>query len=183
MHTIFFGVTLLLFGMLFLHTVNVKAEEQAPLSESHKQRIIASCTSAMSSLRQLHRSDASLRVNRGQLYEHVGTKLMARLNGRIALNKLDGGTLVNFSAEYDRALISFRTSYRLYEEQLSSALRIDCEKQPEGFYYAVIDARKKRTDVYQGVNELNRLIRDYYQEFERFSSTYRTALKGIDYEQ
>lgn len=181
-YSLLFGVVFLSLGALFLHTTSVHADERAPLSEAHKQRIVASCTSAMSSLRQLHRSDASLRVNRGQLYEYMGTKLMARLNGRLVINKLDGGTLVNISAQYDRALLAFRSVYRSYEEQLSATLKEDCEKQPESFYYSVIESRKKRADVYQSVNELNRLIREYYQEFERFSMEYRMALKGIDNE-
>ncbi len=165
-----------LVGALFLHTVTVRADDMLPLSEEHKQRIVANCTSSKASLRQLHRSDASLRVNSGQQYEFIGTKLMARLNGRIALNRLDGGQLVDITARYDRALASFRTTYRTYEEQLAATLRINCENQPEAFYYSVMDARSKRASVYADVSTLNQLVQEYYQSFGQFAANYNSTV-------
>lgn len=120
-------------GAIFL-TASARALDVGPLSESHKARIAANCTSAKTSLQQLHRSDASLRVNRGQLYESISTKLMARLNSRLALNRLDGSELVAAAARYERSFTQFRTNYQAYEEQLSALLRINCKKQPEDFY-------------------------------------------------
>lgn len=159
--------------------MSVQADDQPPLSETHKKRIATNCTSATSSLRQLHRSDASLRVNRGQMYEYIGTKLMAHLNSRLVVNRLDGGKLVDEAARYDRALTNFRATYRIYEQQLSAVLRIDCKKQPEAFYYGVADVRRKRADVYEQTTNLNRIVDDYYEGFKKFSTEYKAAVRGV----
>lgn len=170
----------LIIGALFFDTTaTVRADTRAPLSEAHKQRIVAKCTSVKSSLRQLHRSDASLRVNRGQLYEFVGTKLMTRLNSRLVTNRLDASMLVGTTVRYDKALAEFRTAYRFYEEQLSALLRIDCTRQPETFYYSVVDVRAKRAEVRKKVSDLSRIMGDYHKEFVRFSDEYSAAAKEL----
>ncbi len=167
-------------GMTLLMSISrVHADSHTPLSGSHKQQIISNCTSVKSSLNQLHRSDASLRVNRGQMYEVVGTKLMARLNGRLVANRLDASTLVSTAARYDTALLNFRDTYKRYEEQLSTLLRVDCTKQPETFYRALLDVRAKRTEVHKSVTNLNSIMSDYHQDFIDFSNEYETATKRI----
>lgn len=165
-------------GAIFL-TASARALDVGPLSESHKARIAANCTSAKTSLQQLHRSDASLRVNRGQLYESISTKLMARLNSRLALNRLDGSELVAAAARYERSFTQFRTNYQAYEEQLSALLRINCKKQPEDFYYRTLDVRERRKAVAQTITDLNHYSIEYYQTFERFSESYRTAATEV----
>lgn len=165
-------------SLLFFATT-AQAADNTPLSDAHKQRIVSNCTSAKSSLERLHRNDASLRVNRGQLYEHTSTKLMARLNSRLALNRLDGAELVAAAAQYERTLGDFREAYRLYEEQLTSTIRTNCVKQPEVFYYRVLDTRTKRESVYKMTIEINKYSNEYYQAFGRFSDDYRAAVKGV----
>lgn len=155
------------------------ASAQVALSDEHRRIVVSQCSSAQTSLRQLHRSDASLRVNRGQLYEFIGSKLMARLNARLVTNRLDGGALVDLTAQYDRKLDDFRTSYRIYEEQLSALLRVDCAKDPEGFYDGVLATREKRTYVYQQTAALHQIIGEYYEAFQEFSDEYRIAARGV----
>ena len=165
-----------LLGVLFYVTAqSAQADDRPPLSSEHKQKIVANCTSAKSSIHQLHRSDVLLRVNRGQLYEYIGTKLMARLNSRLALNQLDAGTMVAIAAQYDKDLNAFRNAFRTYEEQVTAVLRIDCAKEPETFYYAIRDAKNKRSTVHQQITNLNDSVDDYYKAFNRFADTYRTA--------
>lgn len=161
-------------GTVFL-TSNARSLDVAPLSDSHKARIVSNCTSAKASLQQLHRSDASLRVNRGQLYESISTKLMARLNSRIALNRLDGSELVAATVRYEQGLSNFRNNYQAYEEQLTALLRINCQKQPEQFYLQVLDVRERRKAVAWTIGELNRYTAEYYQIFERFAGGYRVT--------
>jgi len=137
---------------------NSYAEE---LSDEQKTRIQANCLSIKGSLNQLHASDALLRVNRGQVYESVGTKLMNSFNSRLANNGLDNKGLVVVGGEYQTVLATFRTDYQLYERQLSAAIRIDCEKTPSEFHTALEDARAKRAAVYDDVQRLNETIDDY----------------------
>jgi hypothetical protein len=139
------------------------------MTEAHIDRIRDNCVDAQSTLNQLHASDALLRVNRGQLYELMSTKLMVPLDSRIALNRLDGLQLVSIAATYETQLASFRTSYQLYEESMSSVLKMNCTNQPVAFYDQVADARTKRKEVHAATLALHKTIQDYKNEFELFA--------------
>lgn len=152
----------------------VRADPQ-PMDDAHANRIRTNCTTAQATLNRLHASDALLRVNRGQLYELISTKLMATLNSRIALNRLDGTKLTQISNTYNKSLDTFRTNYQVYEEQLSSTLKIDCTKQPVTFYDSVSDARTKRQAVHASIIELNNEITAYSAAFDEFSAAYTSA--------
>ena len=131
------------------------------LSDEQKQRIQSNCLSIKGSLDQLHVSDGLLRVNRGQVYELVGTKLMNNFNGRLSNNGLDNKGLVVVANQYQTALTTFRSDYLVYERQLSATLKIDCTKDPVGFHNALESARTKRATVHADVNKMNQYIDDY----------------------
>lgn len=131
------------------------------LSSDQKARIQANCLSIKGSLNQLRASDALLRVNRGQIYESVGTKLMNNFNSRLSNNGLDNKGLVSVGGEYQSALSAFREDYTVYEHQLSATIGIDCSKDPTSFHYALENARTKRSTVHDDVGRLNQYIDDY----------------------
>ncbi|HEX6416056.1 MAG TPA: hypothetical protein VFZ62_00860 [Candidatus Saccharimonadales bacterium] len=148
-----------------------KAQETTPMTEAHIERIRANCVEAQSVLRRLHASDALLRVNRGQLYELLSTRLMAPMNGRIAFNKLDSMGLVAITADYERQLDSFRQKYKEYEESMSSILEMDCTNQPVAFYDKVNETREMREKVNQATLVLHQTIADYRVSFDAFAKT------------
>lgn len=150
---------------------SVQAED-TPMTEAHIARIRDNCLDAQSTLRQLHASDALLRVNRGQLYESISTKLMAPLNSRISLNRLDGVSLVAIAATYEGQLAYFRQSYQQYEEAMSQTLKINCTNQPVAFYDSVADARAKRKKVHESTTALHNTISDYRTDFEMFAKQF-----------
>lgn len=135
--------------------------QAAELSDEQKVRIQANCLSIKGSLNQLHASDALLRVNRGQIYESVGSKLMNNFNSRLSNNGLDNKGLVAVANQYQTALTNFRLNYQTYERQLSLAMKIDCTKEPTAFYNALETARAKRAIVHADVGKLNQYIDDY----------------------
>ncbi|MDB5160520.1 MAG: exported protein of unknown function [Candidatus Saccharibacteria bacterium] len=137
---------------------NTYAED---LSADQVSRISANCLSIKGSLNQLHASDALLRVNRGQIYESMGSKLMGNFNARLGNNGLDNKGLVVVSDEYQTALATFRNDYQAYEKQLSTTIKIDCSKDQVGFHTALLDARTKRTTVHDDILHLNQYIDDY----------------------
>lgn len=145
--------------------------ERPALSQRHIETIQANCENALVTLRRLHQSDALLRVNQGQLYEYISTRLMARLNSRIALNRLDGAALVAAAARYEETLQQFRDEYQRYEEQLSEVLDMNCRQEPERFYYAITDARQARLLVSEEVKELHSSIDLYKQALAEFRTT------------
>lgn len=164
-------------GSLFAIHATASAQEAAPMTDAHIQRILANCEQASHTLAQLHASDALLRVNRGQLYDLISTKLMARMNSRLALNRLDAGKLISASAAFDRALTEFRTNYQLYEVQLAATLRINCKKQPVAFYDAVSESRKLRITVHDSVEKLQHYIKEYGREFDVFRTNFQNKQK------
>lgn len=155
------------------------AEDTPPMDDAHIERIRANCTYAKSAMNRVYESDGLLRVNRGQLYESVSTKLMTNLNSRIILNRLDGVELIGIANTYDRALNDFRTNYQQYEQQLSQAMSVDCTKQPVAFYDAVQSAQQKRSAVYTSVTNLNTQASKYKDAFEHFATQYKAATATV----
>ena len=98
------------------------AAAQTVMSDAHIEKIKANCLVAQNTLSRLHAADALLRVNRGQVYESISVKLMASMNSRIALNRLDGRDMVAVAASYEQELVDFRASYREYEQNNLASL-------------------------------------------------------------
>lgn len=161
MRRIFFVAvfSLLSIGLLVsLSGASVKAEDLTP---GQAEQVRTNCLSIKNSLNQLHASDALLRVNRGQVYESMASKLMDNFNNRLAINSLDNKAMNTVTTNYRTALNNFRSDYIAYEQKLSSALRIDCSAQPNSFHNTVLEARKLRQTVHEDVLKLHRLIDDY----------------------
>lgn len=133
----------------------------ADLSDEQIGRIQSNCLAIKGSLNQLHASDALLRVNRGQIYESVGTKLMGNFNSRLSSNGLDNKGLVSVTDAYQVALTSFRSDYQTYEQQLSRTIKTDCVKDPVAFHVSLESARAKRSIVHEDVIRMNQYIDDY----------------------
>jgi hypothetical protein len=138
-------------------------------------RIQASCVSAKNTLNRLHESDALLRVNRGQIYESMSTKLMARFNSRAESGHFNVKDLTSATQDYTTALTKFRDDYQEYEVQLFGALNIDCLKEPVSFYDSVASARVKRAQVHSDVVKLHQDIDGYKTAFDAFSTEFNTS--------
>lgn len=162
------------FGIFSISEV-VAQESSSPISAQQEQEIRQECSMRLEVLSRLRASDGVLRVNRGQLYESISTRLMARLNSRIAANSLDGGNLFETAANYERSLDQFRQRYIAYEETISDAMRIDCVKNPAEFNDMVNEARRLRRLVHDEVLNLHRYIKEYNEAFDEFSSSFRES--------
>ena len=148
---------------------SAQAEDLTP---DQVDRVKANCVSIKTSINQLHASDALLRVNRGQVYESMASKLMDNFNGRLAGNRLDNKAMTAVTTNYRLALASFRNNYISYEQKLSEAIRIDCVAQPNTFYSTLQEARELRQKVHGDVNRLHRLIDDYRSSVSGFLVNY-----------
>ena len=172
MRRIFFVAlaSLLTVGLLLpLTGSSVNAEDLTP---DQAARVKANCVSIKNSLSQLHASDALLRVNRGQVYESMATKLMDTFNDRLAGNRLDNEAMTTVTSNYRSALTTFRVDYIAYEQKLSEAIKIDCTTQPNTFHAALEDARTLRTKVHDDVVRLHRIIDDYRSSVSDFLLNY-----------
>jgi len=162
---IVFAILTATLGGAFLWQQKVQAQDVPLMTEAHIAKIRSNCVEAQSTLNQLHTSDALLRVNQGQLYELISTKLMAPFNARVALNKMDASKLLTASNNYDQELAAFRANYKLYEEAMSRTLKINCLNEPVAFYDSVTETRAKRKTVHSNVVNLSTDIQDYKAEF------------------
>jgi predicted translin family RNA/ssDNA-binding protein len=147
--------------VLFGLTAQTAHAQSTALTSEQIEHIRSNCTSIKSTLNQLHASDALLRVNRGQVYESMASKLMDPFNSRLSNNRLDARATSAVTASYRTALGSFRKDYQEYEEKLSSAIRIDCINEPQSFYSTIEQARVNLAKVHDDVTKLHRYIDDY----------------------
>ncbi|HET8883879.1 MAG TPA: hypothetical protein VFM68_00205 [Candidatus Saccharimonadales bacterium] len=152
---------------------SARAQQAEIMTEAHIERIRSNCVDAQSILFQLHASDAGLRVNRGQIYESISTKLMTPLNSRIVLNRLDSVNLVSIAANYENQLQEFRTLYQQYEESMSDTLDMDCTDEPVAFYDSIAETREKRQLTHDSTVTLHKTILEYGDEFEAFAEDFQ----------
>jgi hypothetical protein len=157
-----------------LFVLQVNAQE-ATLSDDQLAQIRSNCSSTTNTLDQLHSNDALLRVNQGQLYESILTKLIQPFDERVAHTSFNTTELKSIETNYDQTLNSFRSDYQTYEQQLSSALNVNCSKQPQQFYDSVDQARTDRNVVHNDVVQLNTDAINYQVALKTFEQNYDPA--------
>ena len=167
-------------ALIFSITPLLRVSAQDVAMDSQQiDRILSNCTTAKNTLNQLHASDALLRVNMGQSYESMSTKLMDGFNARVSNNKYNNNALVLASNNYNSELDNFRSDYKTYEEQLASAINTDCLKQPVSFYDSVASARTDRNRVHADIIKLNQAIDQYQAAISQFEKNYQLVNSGV----
>jgi hypothetical protein len=170
----FVVITMLIGGVSYFKV----SAESAAMTDQQIQLIRDSCVSTKSTLNQLHSSDALMRVNRGQIYESMSTKLMEKFNSRVSSNSLNNSGLVLATNSYESILDTFRLDYITYEKQLTLTIGIDCSKQPLIFYNAIDLARTERNQVHTDVVNLDQSINQYQAVVDQFVKDNQTTLQG-----
>lgn len=161
---------LLLAAITSIASLTHVSADNSTMTDTQIARIKSNCTSVKASLNQLRVNDALLRVNRGQMYDSMTSKLMSPFNSRVNSNNLDSTNLVSVTNNYNTAFTNFSNDYQLYAEQLSTAIDIDCQKEPVSFYDAVASTRADRNQVHSDVVILHQYIDDYSTAFTTFVS-------------
>lgn len=160
---------LVLFGAF---SVSSTSAQNTPLTSEQISLIRKNCQNVKTTLDRLHASDALLRVNRGQAYETLSTRLMEPFNNRLGNNNLDNKAMVTVAGSYRTTLDKFRNDYRLYEQKLSEAIKIDCQSRPEAFHNTLEQARDNRKKLHESVVRLHRLVDDYKLSINDFMMNY-----------
>lgn len=168
MRNIGFWLTSFFVGAIIIIASNsVSAQEAGDSAEPTRavtiSKIQHNCSNLMSNLRQIHTSDALLRVNSGQSYNSIATRLMARLNSRLSINRLDGAVLIDTTSKFEKLRTSFVSQYNDYDNSMSELLRIDCQKSPEEFYNRLQVTRKLRSELATTSNKLSDNVIIYRQ--------------------
>lgn len=141
----------------------IKAETPE-LTDEKLSLIKQSCLGVQSSLQRIQHNDAATRVNRGQDYESLLSKLMTPLNSRSAANGFNtsAGSLINTTTLYSQAVDTFKKDYDDYDDSLTSALKTKCQSKPVEFYNNLTKARALRGNLANDVANLNSIIENYH---------------------
>lgn len=146
---------------LLLSPVALAQQMQLQTGDNPVDRLQAQCDTIQTTLRRLHTNDSLLRVNIGQMYNSISVRLMARLNSRLALNRIDSTRFVEISGRFDQERSTFSDSYSQYETSLSALIKIDCKARPTEFYASLLTARDARLRLSTSVQALNDSVREY----------------------
>lgn len=130
-------------------------------------RLRANCASVQSTLSRLHTSDTLLRVNTGQRYNDISSRLMARFNSRLAINRIDSTKLVEISSRFEKEIGVFTENYSDYESLLSSMMKVSCKNNPTGFYAKLLSTRDARHKLSVSVDSMNDSINEYRMAVEQ----------------
>ncbi len=174
----YLGIILSLIGGCFVFAF--ASAESGSLSDAQLQHIKFECIATKSTLNQLHTSDALLRVNVGQLYETISTKLMQKFNERANFNNMNDDALVDSTNKFSSLLSDFRNDYISYENNLSIAINTDCSSQPGAFYDAVLSARTSRQRLHDDIVSLNQELSHYEQLIRKFETDNSQRIKELD---
>lgn len=129
-----------------------------------KQTIIEqSCVSAQTVLQRIQHNDAATRVNRGQGYETLVSRLMTPLNSRATSRGYNDSAslMVDTTKRYQQGLESFKDHYKAYDDAISGSLRVKCKQEPAKFYGYIEEARRQRQNLASDVGNLSGLINEY----------------------
>lgn len=140
---------------------NVSAAAE-PLSDMQIEQIRQNCVAAQSSMQRLEQTEAVSRRNRGVSYEST-LRLMAALNGRIAINKLSAPSLSTITAEVDKKRVEFAENYLDYNNSFNVTMKLpSCREQPVTFYDYLTQTRELRAKLSTTIDDIDRLL-DTYQ--------------------
>ncbi len=141
----------------------VHAEDPSSLLLTDDQIVLikTNCLDTQSTLQRVHSSDALARFNLGQQYNIISTNLMAPMNSRIALNKLDGVSLTQTTVTFNNEVDHFNAMYQQYEQTMQRALKSNCKDEPVSFFDTINLARDHRAAVRESVDTLNMLLKQY----------------------
>lgn len=165
----------IIFSLVVGGSVAYADDTAATLTDNDLTVIRRNCVSVQSTLSRIHESDALARVNLGQQYETIATKLMAPFNSRVALNRLDGVALTQTTVAFNAQLDEFRTLYQQYEQTLLKVMQLKCRDQPVTFYDTLNLARSQRTAVREAITQMSTLVNQYSDQVKVLAPSVKEA--------
>lgn len=134
------------------------------ISSEALANVRTNCGTIKATVSRIHTNDALVRVNIGQDYNAISTRLMAKLNGRLSLNKLDASKLVSITNEFEAARQQFSSDYNSYDTIMSDLDKINCQSDPAKYHQKLVEARVARQQLASDITTLNKLVASYRDE-------------------
>ncbi len=135
-------------------------------------RLEENCDTIKTTLRRIHTNDALLRVNMGQMYSGLSSQFMARLNSRLAINRINSPELVDITGRFEDQRTEFSKNYTSYESAMSDLINTDCRNQPVKFYAALLKARDERANLSTSVRAMNSRVSEYQVGVENLQQSF-----------
>lgn len=161
--------SLLMFSPVLAETAKMVIRQPAPTQVG---KIITECSNIKAHLGRLRSQDALMRVNLGQNYETMASRVMANFNLRAVSNRLNAADLVAKAAEFDENFTYFRENYTIYEKELVKLVNTDCAKSPTSFYEQLEKVRYYRSELNFNTSMLSKIADEYYQALEEFEKEF-----------
>lgn len=157
-------------------SVSWAIDQPAVLTDDQVEHIRNNCADTQTALRSLYATDAVARVNLGQQYEAVITRLMAPMNSRVLLNSLDGIELAKTTVALNNELDNFRKNlYSPYKDGMTDIIAMKCYDQPIEFYDKLVTILDLRVKLRTSVDKMNKLLTQYR---DQLATVEKTALAG-----
>ena len=136
------------------------------------------CTVLQTTLDQLQRRDLVARTNRGREYENVNKQVDA-LTERLRHNNIPATMLNKPLADFKAAVTSFRAAYVVYDDSMSTLIRIDCNRNTTDFAQELEKARVLRASVGVEVTKAEIALDKYRQAIVVLQTTVPAPVEGV----
>lgn len=123
------------------------------------------CGIAQTTLLQIEKADAVVRINRGHDYTEA-LNLMFAMNARLATNQIAAPELTTVTADFSKGFDDFRSHYDVYDDTIAQAISIKCTDHPAEFYVQLERTRTARAVLRSDIDTLNTHVRTYYEKFD-----------------
>jgi len=148
----------------------VFAQASVTISDDKLETIRTRCSNSQFALQQIEKRDAVSRINRGRDYDQMMRQISA-FNSRFAYNKINMPDLVQISSDLQSAVDEFRSSYDTYDNDIASALKVNCKQDPSQYYGYIVQARTDRAVIGEKVQSINDLIAKYRAAIVTYQET------------
>jgi len=157
--------------IVLLATVHVGAQTAVYVQKN--ALVQNNCQDLKATLDRIHRSDATMRVNRGQFYEALLKNFLTNFNDRLVINDYNNADFATLSDSYRDRLEQFRDNYSTHEKDLDTVIGTDCTKAPGDFYEKLRTAQNSRLIVERDIESLNSIIVSYKDAVVEFQEIYK----------
>lgn len=155
-------VTVVLVAVVLLVSPRpVFAIDQSVLTSDQIEYIRNNCADTQTALGSVRATDKVAYVNIDQQLKTLSDRLMAPMNSRVAINKLDGVALAKITVDFNTEIKRLQSRYRDYEQSIDTITMMGCYNQPVEFYDNLTALLQKRVAVRTSLDKLTELSTQY----------------------
>lgn len=153
-------------SLLLIVAINSQVEG---ISNEQSKAISQNCVAIKQTLGQLQRVDSRARIYLGTTYEAIANRFIIPLNLRLIKNNRT--ILSSIQSDFNTEQGNFRSAYTDYMREMEVLVGIDCQVEPEAFYYQLITVRDKRSILHTTAKKLSDLADEQYTAVKLLKDT------------